>query len=75
MLKEFHFEREAQVKGDVERIASEYGHLGDDAPKIAEFLQRGRDTARQIQNAPIQFRPRPQAMVEVSYPDKTSRNS
>ncbi len=72
VLKEIHFEREAQVKGDVERIASEYTFLGDDAFKIAEFLQRGRDTARQIQNAPIQFRPRPQAMTEVSYPDKTS---
>ncbi len=72
VLKELHFEREAQVKGDVERIASEYGSLGEDSAKIAEFLQRGRDAARQVQNAPIQFRPRPQAIVEISYPDKTS---
>ena len=48
VLKELHFEREAQVKADVERIASEYGSLGEDASKIAEFLQRGRDAARQI---------------------------
>ncbi|MDD2921990.1 MAG: M20/M25/M40 family metallo-hydrolase, partial [Anaerolineales bacterium] len=72
VLKELHFEREAQVKGDVERIASEYGSIGEDAAKIAEFLQRGRDSARQIQNAPMQFRARAQAVVEVSYPDKTS---
>ncbi len=71
-LKELHFEREAQVKGDVERVAAEYGKLGDDAPKIAEFLQRGRDSARQMPQAPIQFRSRPQAVVEVSYQDKTA---
>lgn len=72
VLKELHFEREAQVKGDVERIASEFGVLGAEANKITEFLQRSRDAARQVPNAPIQFRPRPQAAVEVSYPDKTS---
>ena len=72
VLKELHFEREAQVKSDVERIASEFGTLGEDSAKIAEFLQRGRDGARQIQNAPIQFRSRTQAVVDLSYPDKTS---
>src|SRR5512147_1146834 len=72
VLKELHFEREAQVKSDVERIATEFTVLGDDSPKIAEFLQRGRDAARQIQNSPIQFRPRTQVMIEQSYPDKTS---
>jgi len=72
VLKELHFEREAQVRNDVERIASEFAALGGEASKIAEFLQRGRDAARQAQNAPIQFRPRPQAVIEVSYPDKTS---
>jgi succinyl-diaminopimelate desuccinylase len=72
VLKELHFEREAQVKSDVERIASDYGLLGVDSAKIAEFLQSGRDAARQTQNAPVQFRSRPQAIIEVSYPDKTS---
>ena len=40
----------------------------------ARDRQRGRDDARHAkrQNAPIQFRPRPQAIIEVSYPDKTS---
>jgi succinyl-diaminopimelate desuccinylase len=72
ILKELHFEREAQVKSDVERIASEHGALGEESSKIAEFLQRGRDAARQMQNMPIQFRARAQAVIEVSYPDKTS---
>ena len=56
----------------MERIAADYGSLGEESSKIAEFLQRGRDAARQIQNAPIQFRARAQAVIEVSYPDKTS---
>ncbi|MFN8413956.1 MAG: M20/M25/M40 family metallo-hydrolase [Anaerolineales bacterium] len=72
VLKELHFEREAQVKSDVERVAADYGMLGEDASKIAEFLQRGRDSARQMPQSPIQFRPRTQAVIEVSYPDKTS---
>jgi succinyl-diaminopimelate desuccinylase len=72
VLKELHFEREAQVKSDVEFVAAEYGRLGDDASKIAEFLQRGRDSARKMPQAPIQFRARTQAIVEVSYPDKTT---
>ena len=72
VLKELFYEREAQVKADIERIASDHGSLGADASKIAEFLQRGRDATRQTQNAPIQFRARTQAVIEVSYPDKTS---
>jgi acetylornithine deacetylase/succinyl-diaminopimelate desuccinylase-like protein/gamma-glutamyl:cysteine ligase YbdK (ATP-grasp superfamily) len=72
VLKALHFEREAQVKSDVERIASDHGLLGDESSKVGEFLQRSRDAARQAQNSPIQFRARPQAEIEVSYPDKTS---
>jgi succinyl-diaminopimelate desuccinylase len=71
-LRELFYEREAQVKADVERIASDHGSLGADASKIGEFLQRGRDAARQMQNTPIHFRPRTQATMEISYPDKTS---
>jgi len=72
VLKELFYEHEATVKADVERIATDYGSLGTDSSKIAEFLQRGRDTARQVQNSPIQFRARTQAVIEVSYPNKTS---
>ena len=52
VLKELFYEREAQVKADVERIASEYGSLGEEASKIGEFLQRGRDAARQTPQMP-----------------------
>jgi succinyl-diaminopimelate desuccinylase len=74
VLKELHFEREAQVKADVERIAADAqrGALGEESSKIAEFLQRGRDSAREIPNAPIQFRARAQAAIEVTYADKTA---
>jgi succinyl-diaminopimelate desuccinylase len=72
VLKELFYEHEVEVKADVERIASDYSSLGSDAAKINEFLQRGRDAARQTPNTPIQFRPRTQAMIEFSYPDKTS---
>ena len=72
VLKELFFEHEAMVKADVERVASDHGSLGPDASKLAEFLQRGRDSARQLQNAPIQFRARTYAMIEPSYPDKTT---
>jgi succinyl-diaminopimelate desuccinylase len=72
VLRELCYEREAQVKADVERIASDYGSLGSDTSKIAEFLQRGRDATRQTQNSPIQFRPRIQAVIEISYPSKTA---
>ena len=71
LLRELFYEREVQVKADVERIAADYGSLGADASKITEFLQRSRDAARQV-SAPISFRARTQAVVEVSYPDKTS---
>src|SRR5512143_3386925 len=72
VLKELFYEREAQVKADVERIASEYGSLGMEAAKLGEFLQRGRDAVRQSPQMPVRFRPRMQARVEISYPDKTS---
>ncbi|HSO13229.1 MAG TPA: M20 family metallopeptidase [Anaerolineales bacterium] len=71
VLKELFYEHEAQVKADVERIASEYGSLGSDTTKLAEFLQRSRDDVRNAPQAPIRFRPRTQAMIEISYPNKT----
>ncbi len=72
VLKELFYEREAQVKADVERIASDHGSLGADATKIAEFLQRSRDVVRQIPTAPIRFRSRAQVIIEISYANKTS---
>jgi len=72
VLKELFYEHEAQVKADVERIATDYISLGSDASKIGEYIQRTRDVVRQIPTAPIRFRPRTQIMTEKTYPDKTS---
>jgi succinyl-diaminopimelate desuccinylase len=72
ILRELLFEREVQVKADVERIASEYASIGEESSKIAEFIQRSRDHVRHTPQAPVRFRPRAQATVEISYPDKAS---
>ncbi|HND48458.1 MAG TPA: M20/M25/M40 family metallo-hydrolase, partial [Anaerolineales bacterium] len=72
LLKEFLYEHEAQVKSDVERVCADYNALGSDASKIAEYVQRGREDARQIPNAPIQYRAKTHAAVELSYPNKTA---
>jgi succinyl-diaminopimelate desuccinylase len=65
-------DREDQVRRDVEQIAESYTQLPGDLVKIREFLQRSREDVRSYPEAPIRFRPRPQAMVEIAYPDKTS---
>ena len=65
-------EREELVCREVETIAETYIALGSDSKKIGEFLQRSRDEVRVDPQAPIRFRPRPESMVEISYPDKTS---
>jgi acetylornithine deacetylase len=72
LLKEFLYEHEAQVKADVERVCSDYNALGSDGSKIAEYVQRGREDARQIPNAPIQYRAKAHAALELSYPNKTA---
>lgn len=72
LLQDLHLEREAQVKNDIQRIEGDYTLLGEESSKIGEFLQRARDGGRQSPGAPIQFRPRAQAVIELSYPDKTS---
>lgn len=72
LLKEFLYEHEAQVKSDVERVCADYNALGSDASKISEYVQRGREDARQIPNAPIQYRAKTHAAVELSYPNKTA---
>jgi len=72
VLRELFYEHEVQVKADSDRIVSDYGSLGSDASKIAEYIQRSRDVIRHTPTAPIRFRPRTQAMKEKDYPDKTS---
>jgi succinyl-diaminopimelate desuccinylase len=72
VLKELFYEHEAQIKADVEHVCADYTSLGSDASKIAEYIQRSRDAVRQTTNTPIQFQARTQAVIELSYQDKTS---
>jgi succinyl-diaminopimelate desuccinylase len=72
LLRTLAQERETQVLHDIEAIAETYPALNGEALKLGEFLQRSRDDVHLDYQAPIRFRPRPEALVEVSYPDKTS---
>ncbi len=72
VLKELFYEHEAQIKADVEHVCADYTSLGADASKIAEYIQRSREAARQTTNAPVQFQARTQAVIELSYQDKTA---
>ena len=72
LLKTLAEEREGQVLRDVERIAETYSALNGEAARLGEFLQRSRDDVRLDYQAPIRFRPRPDAVVEAAHPDKTS---
>ncbi|MBN1536832.1 MAG: M20/M25/M40 family metallo-hydrolase [Anaerolineales bacterium] len=65
-------ERETQVKSDIERIVENYHSLQGDENKFSDFLHRARDDARQDAEAPQRFRRRPDAYIELRYPDKTS---
>ncbi len=65
-------ERAAQVQHDVEAIAETYSNLPGDQARLGEFLQRARDDVHLDPLAPVRFRPRPEAMIELAYPDKTS---
>lgn len=71
VLRQLAEDRLVQVGQDVETIAETYSSLSDGA-RLGEFLQRARDDVRHDPYAPIRFRPRPEALLEVSYPDKTS---
>jgi acetylornithine deacetylase/succinyl-diaminopimelate desuccinylase-like protein len=56
----------------VESIAEMYPALPGDATRLGEYLQRARDDVHLHPDAPIRFRPRPEALVDILYPDKTS---
>jgi succinyl-diaminopimelate desuccinylase len=65
-------ERENQVMRDVELISETYPALEDDSHKLGNMLQLCREDVHQDPLPPIRFRPRPEAMIEMTYPDKTS---
>ena len=72
LLKMLAEERENQVYKDVEKIAETYASLKYDALKLSELMQYAREEVHQDPMAPIRFRPRPEALIEVAFPDKTS---
>jgi len=66
-------ERQAQVAKDVERVVEHMAELGsEEEGKLLDFLQRARDDVHSDPQAPIRFRPRPRAQVEIAYPDRPS---
>jgi len=72
LLKMLAEERENQVYADVEKIAETYASLKYDALKLSELMQYAREEVHPDPMAPIRFRPRPEALIEVVFPDKTS---
>jgi hypothetical protein len=65
-------EREARLMREVEIIAESASMHGKDSARLISLLQRARDDVRHEPLAPVRFRPRPEVVLEVSYPDKTS---
>jgi succinyl-diaminopimelate desuccinylase len=72
LLRKLAEERQSQVQSDVEWIAETYPSLVGDATRLGEYLQHARDDVHPDAQAPIRFRPRPEALLEIAYPDKTS---
>ncbi|MES0359456.1 MAG: M20/M25/M40 family metallo-hydrolase [Anaerolineales bacterium] len=72
LLKKLVEDREEQVMNDVELIAETFPSIEEDCQKLGEILQYCREDVHPDPILPIRFRPRPEAMIEISYPDKTS---
>ena len=65
-------EHESQVIQDIELIAETYPGIKEDQQKLGEMFQFCREDVHLDPLLPIRFRPRPEEMIEISYPDKTS---
>ena len=72
MLQSIAEESERQLAGDIEMIAETYPLIPEDREKLEEMFQYCREDVHLDPQLPIRFRPRPQEMIEISYPDKTS---
>jgi len=72
ILRELAYEREYQVRADVEKIAAKFADLNSDSEKIGELLQHAREEAREHPALPVRFRPASGIRIETNYPDKTS---
>ena len=65
-------DHENQVIHDVEVIAETYPALEEDRQKLGEMFQFCREDVHLEPLLPIRFRPRPEEMIRISYPDKTT---
>ncbi len=65
-------DRQTQVAAEVEAITARAASLGAEEAKLQAFLGRARDEVHTDPRAPIHFQPRPEALVETEYPDKTT---
>lgn len=72
LLRQMAEEREEQVRRDVEMAAEVHTIYPEDREKLGEFIQFAREEVHLDPKLPIRFRPRPEALIEVSFPDKTS---
>ncbi|MBI1793108.1 MAG: M20/M25/M40 family metallo-hydrolase [Chloroflexi bacterium] len=72
VLREMAYEREVQVRADVEKIAAKYAGLNGDSEKLGELLQHAREEAREHPELPIRFRPSSGIVIETNYPNKTA---
>ncbi len=72
ILESLAIEREESVANDVEMIAAEIPAMKMDENKLSEFVQHMREEVRLDPQAPIRFRPKPNTVIEIAYPDKSS---
>jgi succinyl-diaminopimelate desuccinylase len=72
ILKALAEKREIEVLHDVETIAETFPSIEDDSQKLGDMLQYCREDVHLDPLPPIRFRPRPEEMIVITYPDKTS---
>src|SRR6266545_2841720 len=65
VLRELAYEREYQVRADVEKIAAKFADLNGDSEKISEILQHAREAAREHPELPVRFRPSSGIVMET----------
>ncbi len=72
LLVELAEARKAQVREEVETVTAHLADLGAEEGKLQDFLERARDEVHLDPQAPVRFQPRPEALVDAEYPDKTA---
>jgi succinyl-diaminopimelate desuccinylase len=72
LLVELAEARKTRVREDVETITAHLADLGAEASKLQDFVEHARDEVHLDPQAPVRFQPRPEALVDKEYPDKTS---